>query len=184
MSTLLERLAEIEARARAFEEQLADPSLAGGSADFAKIGKNLAELRPILEATQRYRALHHELEGAKAMLDEADAELRDLAKSETQRLTGACETLESQIEQLLIPKDPTDARDIILEIRAGAGGEEAALFAAELMRMYLRYAERKGWRSEILSLSDADAGGTKEAIISIKGNGVFGQMKHERGVHR
>lgn len=184
MSTLLERLAEIEARARALEEQLADPSLAGGSADFAKVGKSLAELRPILDASERYRALHTELEGAKAMLDESDDELRELAKGEAQRLSTELEALEAQIEQLLIPKDPTDARDVILEIRAGAGGEEAALFAAELMRMYSRYAERKGWRTEILSLSEADAGGTKEAILSIKGSGVFGQMKHERGVHR
>jgi peptide chain release factor 1 len=184
MSELRDRLAEIEGRARALEARLADPSLASQPGEYAKVGKSLGALRPVLDAGRRWSQTVAELEGAQGMLQESDPELRELANAETLRLTEEREQLEAQIKDLLIPKDPNDDKDVILEIRAGTGGDEAALFAADLYRMYSRYAETRGWKIEELSLSEGAAGGFKEAIVSLGGDRVWSRMKHERGVHR
>ncbi len=184
MSDMLERIGEIEARARALEERLAHPEVASVPGEYAKVAKQLGGLRPVLEAGRRYRQVVSEVEGSRDLLAESDPELREMARADVERLTAEREALEAQIRELLLPKDPNDDKDVILEIRAGAGGEEAALFAAELFRMYGRYAESRGWKVEPLSLSETGAGGLKEAIASVSGERVFSRLKHERGVHR
>ncbi|HTF36091.1 MAG TPA: peptide chain release factor 1 [Myxococcota bacterium] len=181
---MLDRIGEIEARARALEERLAEPQVASVPGEYAKVAKQLGGLRPVLEAGRRYRQVVSEIEGSRDLLSEADPELREMARADVERLTGEREALEAEIRALLLPKDPNDEKDVILEIRAGAGGEEAALFAAELFRMYGRYAEAQGWKVEPLSLSETGPGGLKEAIASVSGERVFSRLKHERGVHR
>jgi peptide chain release factor 1 len=184
MSDLLERIGEIEARARALEEHLADPQVVSVPSEYAKLAKQLGGLRPLLDAGRRFRQVVSEVEGSRDLLAESDPELRELARADVERLTREREALEGQIRELLLPKDPDDEKDVILEIRAGAGGEEAALFAAELFRMYGRYAESRGWKMEPLSVSETGAGGFKEVIASVSGERVFSRLKHERGVHR
>ena len=184
MSDLLERIGEIEARARTLEERLADPQVVSVPGEYAKVAKQLGGLRPLLEAGRRFRQVVSEIEGSRDLLAESDPELREMARADVERLTREREALEGQIRELLLPKDPNDEKDVILEIRAGAGGEEAALFAAELFRMYERYAESRGWKVEPLSLSGTGAGGVKEVIASVSGERVFSRLKHERGVHR
>ncbi len=184
MSDLSDRLTEIEARARSLEARLSEPGLAAQPGEYAKVGKQLGGLRPLLEAARRWRLVIAELEDARLLLQETDSELRELAGSEIGRLGAERERLEAQIKELLIPKDPNDDKGVILEIRAGTGGDEAALFAADLFRMYSRYAETVGWKVEPLSLSEGASGGLKEVIASIGGDRVWSRMKHERGVHR
>jgi peptide chain release factor 1 len=184
MSDLLERIGEIEARARALEERLADPQVISVPGEYAKVAKQLGGLRPILDAGRRFRQVVSEIEGSRDLLAESDPELREMARADVERLTREREALEAQIRALLLPKDPDDEKDVILEIRAGAGGEEAALFAAELFRMYGRYAESKAWKVEPLSVSETGGGGIKEVIASVSGERVFSRLKHERGVHR
>jgi len=184
MSDMLERIGEIEVRARSLEERLADPQVASVPGEYAKVAKQLGGLRPVLEAGRRYRQVVSEIEGSRDLLAESDPELREMARADVERLTREREALEAQIRELLLPKDPNDDKGVILEIRAGAGGDEAALFAAELFRMYGRYAESRGWKVEPLSLSETGPGGLKEAIASIGGERVFSRLKYERGVHR
>jgi peptide chain release factor 1 len=184
MSELPRRIEETEARARALEEQLADPALAGRSGEYQALAKELGRLRPLLDAAARYRRLGADLAGARALLEEEDEELRKEARDEIARIEPELAAVERQIRLLLVPRDPNDERDVILEVRSGAGGEEASLFAGELFRMYCRYAERRGFRVEVLSLSESSSGGLKEAIASVSGSGVWSRLKHERGVHR
>jgi peptide chain release factor 1 len=184
MSDLSDRIAEIEARATGLESRLSDPALAAQPGEYAKVGKQLGSLRPVLEAARRWRRAQSELDDARGMLHDADTELRDMAQAEVERLSAEVSALESQIKELLVPKDPNDDKDVILEIRAGTGGDEAALFAADLFRMYTRYAEALGWKVEPLSLSEGAAGGLKEAIASVSGDRVWSRLKYERGVHR
>jgi peptide chain release factor 1 len=184
MSELLDRIEETETRARALEKALADPALASRPMEYASVAKELGGLRALLEVGRRYRRVLTELDDAGGMLREADEELREMARTEVARLTSERERLEQEIRRLLLPKDPNDERDVILEIRAGAGGEEAALFAGDLFRMYSRYAETQGWKIEPLSLSQTGTGGLKEAIASVSGDQVYSRLKHERGVHR
>jgi peptide chain release factor 1 len=178
------RLDEILRRARELEERLADPEVARTPSEFARLAKELGALRPLLETGARWRHVVAELAGAEEMRAESDPELRALAESEVARLTAERETLEKELALLLTPPDPDDARSAILEIRAGAGGEEAALFAAELFRMYSRFAESHGWKVEPLTLSETGSGGLKEVVAGVSGDGVFGRLKYERGVHR
>ena len=184
MSELERRIEETEARARALEEQLADPALAGQTSRYAELAKDLARLRPLLDAGVRYSRAQAELADAREMLDEADEEMRELARGEIERLEPEIEKVIAEIRVLLVPPDPNDERNVILEIRAGAGGDEAALFAGDMLRMYTRYAETRGWKLEPLSISESGPGGVKEAIASISGKRVFSRLKHERGVHR
>jgi peptide chain release factor 1 len=141
---------------------------------------------PIIEASQRRRKVVTGLEQARTMLAEAgaDAEMRALAKEEVDSLEAQLAEIEARINFLLLPKDPNDEKNVILEVRAGTGGDEASLFAAELLRMYLRYAEQRGWKASVVSQSESGAGGIKEAIVSIEGRGAFSRLKHESGIHR
>ena len=184
MADTLERIQDALARYDALEQQLADPALARAPGELARLAKELGALRPLAEAGRRYRSVLADLAGAREMLSEGDPELRALAEGEVAELQARRDALEQEIRILLVPVDPTDQKDAILEIRAGAGGDEAALFAADLLRMYSRYAESRGWKVEPLSLSESGGGGVREAIAAVSGQGVFGRLKFEKGVHR
>src|SRR5690606_3328011 len=144
----------------------------------------MAELQEIVERYRELKAVEDQIAQARELVGSGDAEMAALAQEELAELQPRRDALVDEIKLLLVPKDPNDARNVVLEIRAGTGGEEAALFAAELFRMYARYAERRGWRIEVLSQSDADAGGIKEVIATIEGQKVYSHLKHESGVHR
>ncbi len=182
MSMLIEKLTGIETRYEEINQKLLtvgnDYHLA------ADLGKEKADLDPFIEAIQDYRESLEQLEGAQSLAESADDEMRELSELEIDDLKSRIEDLESQLKRMLVPKDSRDERNVILEIRAGAGGDESGLFAGDLFRMYSRYAERKGWKVEILSLRETGVGGIKEVSALIKGKGAFSQLKYESGVHR
>ncbi len=182
MADYLERIAQTETRIRELEQQLADPDLARQPGQFQKLGRELGGLRPLMEAGERYRTLRRELEDASGLLE--DPEMAELARDEIPGLEEGLAGVEQELRALLMPRDPNDEKSAILEIRAGAGGEEASLFAGELYRMYTRYAEARGWKVDPLSTSGSDTGGLKEVIASVDGRDVFSRLKYERGVHR
>jgi peptide chain release factor 1 len=184
MSDLLDRIGAFETRAARLEEKLADPAVTASPRDYAELAKELAEVRPAAEVARRYRKLLGDLEDTRGMRSDPDAAVRELAESEIVELEAQREALEQEIRALLVPRDPSDDKNVILEIRAGTGGDEAALFAMDLFRMYSRYAEKQGWKVEKLSVSQTDGGGVKEVIATVAGDGVFGRLKYERGVHR
>ncbi|HTX52040.1 MAG TPA: peptide chain release factor 1 [Candidatus Baltobacteraceae bacterium] len=185
MSTLLDKLEAVETRHTGIMEKLSDPAVLADPAQYQRFARLHAELLPIVEQYQRLKKLLRELEDARALLQETiDPEMRELAGAELTDLEAQRTALEASLQLLLLPKDPTDDRNIIVEIRAGAGGEEAGLFAAELLRMYTRYAERQRWRIEMLSGNSTGIGGTKEAIFSLEGRGAYSRLKYESGVHR
>jgi peptide chain release factor 1 len=185
MLQLLERLNAIEQRSAEVLLQMSDPAVVGDQARFQRLAKAHAELEPVVEAYQQYRKLLRGVEEARALLaDSAENDVRELAEAELEELAIKREKLEEELTLLLLPRDPADEKDIILEVRAGAGGDEAALFAAELVRMYSRYAELQRWKTEMLSLSQTGVGGVKEAILSIEGRGAYSRLKYESGVHR
>ena len=184
MLDLLEKIQLFANRARALEEQLARPEIASNPGEYGKLAKELAGLRPAAEAAGVYAKLLGEIADAEALSGDEDEELRELANAELETLREREGEIEQEIRGLLLPRDPNDEKNAILEIRAGTGGDEAALFALDLFRMYSRYAETQGWKIEPLSLSESDAGGIKEVIASVTGSQVFHRLKHERGVHR
>jgi len=184
MSDFLARIEAAEVRARELEAELVDPEVAREPRRYEKLGKELGSLRPLLETGARYRDTLAELEDSRTMLEDPDAELAELARGEVERLVPEREALEARLAELLTPVDPNDEKNAILEIRGGTGGEEAALFAADLFRMYARYAEGRGWKLEPLSSSETGTGGFKEVIAMISGDDVFKRLKFERGVHR
>jgi peptide chain release factor 1 len=160
------------------------PEVASSGEKFRKVSKERAGLEPTVNALRTWRRLVEEIEGNRALLAEKDPELRELAKEELARLEPLVGPAEEQLKLFLVPKDPNDEKDVIVEIRAGAGGDEAGLFAAELMRMYVRYAERRGWRVEIADLSGGNVGGVKDVTLNVSGDAVYSSMKYESGVHR
>ena len=184
VADFLERIAEAEARSRDLETQLSDPDVGKEPRAIEKLGRRLGALRPLLEVGERYRIALAEFGESKTMLEDDDPEMAELARSEVERLEEAISALETELRILLTPKDPNDEKDAILEIRAGTGGDEAALFAADLFRMYSRYAESRNWRVETMSVSETGGGGFKEIIVSISGQDVFSRLKYEKGVHR
>jgi peptide chain release factor 1 len=177
----------IEQILRRFEEL--EATMAGGGLDgdsYARLSREYAELTPVARGAGAWRALRRQLREAEELIDDAgtEAELRALADAEAEELQERLAEAEQQLQLLLLPRDEADERGAILEIRAGTGGEEAALFAGDLLRMYQRFAEASGWRFEVLSLAETDLGGIREAVVSITGRGVFARMKYESGVHR
>lgn len=156
--------------------------MADGGSDFAKLGREYAELRPVVAEIQAYRQLLADIETAQAML--SDPEMKDLAQEELVELRARQPELEAALQLALLPRDKADARPAIIEIRPGTGGDEAALFAGDLLRMYQRYAENKGWNFEIIELSESELGGIKEVVAHVKGTNVFARLKFESGVHR
>ncbi len=184
MSKYLERIAEAKERSREIEGQLADPDVASKPGRIQELAKDLGNLRPVVETGTRYEDVVQQLEDAHAMLDDADPDLVEMARGEATELESELAELDAKLFDLFIPKDPNDEKNAIFEIRAGTGGDEAALFAGDLFRMYTRYAERLGWKVEILSSNETAAGGFKEVIAMIDGRDVFSRFKYERGVHR
>ncbi|RCK80265.1 MAG: Peptide chain release factor 1 [Candidatus Ozemobacter sibiricus] len=165
--------------------KLSDPAVLGNPAELQKIAKKRAELEPIKTAYSEFAAVRRQLEEAEQLLGtETDPEMRAMAEEETVALRKRLAALGQELKLLLIPKDEDDGKNTIIEIRAGTGGEEAALFAADLYRMYSRYADRQGWKCEVMSLSETGLGGIKEVIFGIQGQGVYGKLKFESGVHR
>ena len=179
---LLEKLSGIEERYQEINQQLLE--VGDDYQKAAELGKEKSDLEPLIEAIETYKESLKQLEEADNLLESEDEEMQELAQAEVQRLEAKIENLESRIKKMLLPKDPRDKRNVILEIRAGAGGDEAGLFAGDLFRMYKRYAERKGWKVEILSLNETGVGGIKEVSAIIKGTGAFSKLKYESGVHR
>ena len=185
MSTLTEKLDVVQRRYDEITGRLSEPAVLADPAEYQRLARIHAELSPMVEEYQRLKKLQQELEGARMLLQETiDPELRELAGIELATLTAKQEVLEGSLQLLLLPRDPADERNIILEIRAGAGGEEAGLFAAELLRMYARYAEQQRWKVEMLSNSTTGIGGVKEAILTVEGRGAYSRLKYESGVHR
>ena len=184
MADFLERIAEAEAKIRDLETQLSDPEVGKQQGAIEKLGRRLGSLRPLFDLGQRYRTALAELEGSRAMTEDEDPEMVEMARSEVERLEADVAELETELRVLLTPRDPNDEKNAIFEIRAGTGGDEAALFAADLFRMYVRYAESRGWSIDTLSSSETDGGGFKEIIASISGTDVFSRFKYEKGVHR
>ena len=184
MADFLERIDEALARSRELETQLSDPDIGKEPGAIEKLGKRLGALRPLLEVGERYRTATAELEDARSMLADDDPEMQELARGEIERLEELLPALETELRVLLTPKDPNDEKNAIFEIRAGTGGDEAALFAADLFRMYTRYAESRGWKIDTMSVSETDGGGFKEIIASVSGQDVFSRLKYEKGVHR
>ncbi|HET7169845.1 MAG TPA: peptide chain release factor 1 [Candidatus Limnocylindrales bacterium] len=186
MSDLDAKLAEIAAQYDQVQVELGRPEVTSDPNEIRRLGRELARLEPTVEAFRRLEATRGELAGARELRDatDADDEMRTMARDEVARLEADEERLLDDLKVLLLPRDPNDDRDVILEIRAGAGGEEAALFGAELLRMYLRYAARHRFATEVLSLSETGIDGIKEAIAQIRGDGAYSRLKFEGGVHR
>ncbi len=184
MADFEQRIAQAEARSRELEQLLSDPETASQPAKIQALGKELGQLRPLVEVGARYSQAVSDLADARVMAEDDDAEIAEMARDEIASLEQQIEATEGELRQLLMPRDPNDEKNAILEIRAGTGGDEAALFAADLFRMYTRYAERRGWKVDPLSTSDTGTGGLKEMIASVDGRDVFSRLKYERGVHR
>ncbi len=181
----LERLAAVEADYEALAERMADPAVAGDPAKYREVATRYSELEPLVESYRVFRTAREELVQAREMLaEESDAELRELAQEEVSALEQTIEELDFKIRRMLLPKDPNDEKNVVLEVRAGTGGDEATLFASELFMMYQRLAELRSWAFEIVELSQSEIGGVKEAIANISGRGVYSQLKYESGVHR
>lgn len=182
---MLDKLEQIAQRYEEVEQLLADPALVKDRVRYKDLMREHSHLQETVEAYNSFLAVDRQIADARALLeDERDAEMRQLAKEELRALEEKHETLSELLKSLLVPRDPLDTKDIIMEIRAGTGGDEAALFAADLFRMYSRYAERKEWRIEIMSASSIELGGFKEVIFSISGGSVYENLRYESGVHR
>src|SRR5262249_34230814 len=182
---MFERLNQIESKYDELTRALASPEVIGDSSRYQKTAKAHAELSEIVEKYREYKDLKRGIEESKTMIaEESDAELRAYAQEELSRLEERLAATEAELKILLVPKDPNDEKNVILEIRAGTGGDEATLFAAEIFRMYDRYAESQRWKVEVLSTSESPVGGLKEIIALIEGNRVYSRLKYESGVHR
>ncbi len=181
---MFDKLATVESHYDELMSRLGTPEVHSDGAEFRKAARKLSELEPLVQKYRELKTVEQHIAGAEELARGADAGMRDLAEEELSSLRDRRDTLLQELRVLLIPRDPNDEKNVILEIRAGTGGEEAALFAADLFRMYTRYAERQGWKLDVLSSSDGSAGGLKEAIVSIEGKGVYSRLKYESGGHR
>ncbi|MFJ5964288.1 peptide chain release factor 1 [Bacillus sp. NPDC093026] len=182
---MLDRLKSIEERYEKLNEYLSDPEVVNDPKKLREYSKEQSDIQETVEVYRRYREAYEQLSDAKAMLEEKlDADMRDMVKEEISELTAETERLEDKLKILLIPKDPNDDKNVIVEIRGAAGGEEAALFAGNLYRMYSRYAEMQGWKTEVMEASVTGTGGYKEIIFMINGKGAYSKLKFENGAHR
>ena len=182
---MLEKLESVSEHFKELTDKLSNPAVISNQAEFQKVAIKRSELEPVVELYKEYKEKVDALNGAKEMLEvEEDPEMKEMAELEISELQPEVEKIEAQLKVLLIPKDKDDSKNTIVEIRAGTGGDEAALFAADLYRMYSRFAERQGWKCELMSMSETGIGGIKEVVFSIQGNGAFGRLKFESGVHR
>jgi len=181
---LLRRLEGLVKRYGELQEELSKPEVIKDVQRYRELSKELKELQEVKELYETYERLKEELSQAKELLSSPEEELRELAREELERTSAQLKSLEERLKAFLVPRDPNDAKNVILEIRAGAGGEEAALFAADLFRMYQKYAEEKGWKVSVLSSNRTGLGGYKEVIALIEGEGAYSRLKYESGVHR
>ena len=182
---MFERLDQLETRYQELERSLASPEVISDSGKYQKAAKAHSELTPVVEKYREYKDLKRGIEESKAVLaEEKDAEMRAYAQEELDKLEERAVAVEQELKVLLLPKDPNDEKNIVLEIRAGTGGDEATLFAAEMFRMYTRFAETQRWKVEVLSTSESGVGGLKEVIAIIEGDRVYSRLKYESGVHR
>jgi peptide chain release factor 1 len=181
---MFKKVKDIEERFSQLEGELSRPEIINDRKVYQKYAKEHSLLSPIVNTFRKYLSVQEEIENNQTFLNDSDTEIRKLAREEIETLKSTLEQLEETLRILLLPKDPNDEKNVILEIRAGTGGEEAALFAADLFRAYTRYAETKRWKTEILSQSSSGIGGFKEVVLLIEGQGVYSLLKHESGVHR
>src|SRR3990172_6741593 len=181
---MLDKLAEVEKRYEQLESLLRDPQILHKQREYSKVAKERAELEEIVTCYREWRKVEQEIQENRELLNENDEAIRELAKEEVSVLRERKEAIESRIKILILPKDPNDSKNVILEIRAGTGGGGAALFAASLFRMYSRYAEWRGWRVEVMNSNPTGLGGLKEIIVLIEGKGAYSRLKFESGVHR
>lgn len=185
MDQFVAKLEEIEKTYRELEEKLGDPNVLSDQSTFKRLAKTRRQLEPTMDRFSQWRDVARQIEGAQEILrTENDKDLREMAEAELSELKGRHVTLGEQLKLDLLPKDPNDERDIIVEIRAGTGGDEASLFAGDLSRMYLKYAERMRWNAELVDKNDGEVGGFKEVIMKVSGDAVYSRMKFESGVHR
>jgi peptide chain release factor 1 len=181
---MIDRLAELEQRHEEVGRELSTPEAAANPQRLAELGRELARLEPIVAGLREWRAVREELEATRDMANDPDEEMRAMARDELDRLEARSAELQEGLRLQLVPRDPNDGRDVIVEVRAGAGGEEASLFAADLFRMYARYAERRRWKVEVMTTSESESGGFKEIIAEVRGDGAYSRLKFESGVHR
>jgi peptide chain release factor 1 len=182
---MFERLDQIEAKYEELTQALASPEIMSDSQKYQKTAKSHSEISPVVEKYREYKDVRKGIEESRAMVaEETDADLRAYAQEELDRLEKRVGEIEAELKVLLLPKDPNDDKNVVLEIRAGTGGDEATLFAAEVFRMYMRYAETQRWKVEVLSTSESGVGGLKEVIALVEGHGAYSRLKYESGVHR
>ncbi|MCK9618517.1 MAG: peptide chain release factor 1 [Lentimicrobiaceae bacterium] len=182
---MLEKLAAIYQRYLEIEQEMNDPAVMSDMKNYVKLSKDYKDLQPVIDAYNQYTAVLDNIKSAKEMLyNEKDEDFRAMAKDELNELTLRKEQLDENIRLMLIPADPQDRKNAIVEIRAGTGGDEASIFAGDLYRMYLKYCENKGWKAEVVDYTEGTMGGYKEVIFNVSGENVYGQMKYESGVHR
>lgn len=181
---MFDKIEELARRHQELEALLADPTVLSNQIEFRKLNREHSELSPLVAAYRAYRKVLTEIADNRELLEEPDEEIREMAEAEIEQLEVRKDELEGDIKVLLLPKDPNDDRSVVLEIRAGTGGEEAALFAADLFRMYSRFAESNRWKVEIISVSESDLGGFKEIVALVEGQGVYAKLKYESGTHR
>lgn len=185
MSSLLNKLEEINARYKEIEQLIVDPEVIADMKRYVKLNKDYKDLQPIVKAYKDYKNVLDNIDTAKEMLNgESDPEMKEMAKEELETLQNKQENLEEEIRVLLIPKDPQDNKNAVMEIRAGTGGDEASIFAGDLYRMYTHYCEQKKWKIELIDYTEGTVGGYKEIIFNVTGDNVYGTLKYESGVHR
>jgi len=182
---ILDKLQGVKTRFEEVGELITQPNIIHDMKRFIQLNREYKELEPVVSAYNEYKNLLSNIDDAKTILaNEKDEEMRDMAKEELDILTARVDPLEEEIKILLLPSDPEDAKNAVLEIRAGTGGDEASIFAGDLYRMYMKFCEDKGWKTEISNFTEGTAGGYKEIILSVHGEGVYGILKYESGVHR
>ncbi len=185
MNSLLNKLSAIKDKYEYIQEQLSDPSVTSNMDKFMKINKEYKNLEPIAKAHDEYKLLLEGISECKEILEISDdPDLKEMAKEELGELLEKQEPMEEEIRKLLIPKDPEDEKDVIIEIRSGTGGDEAAIFAGDLYRMYERFIDKMGWKKELISLNESEAGGYSKIFLEVSGDGVYGKLKYESGTHR
>ncbi len=177
LEKLMERFEEVSGL-------LSDPDIIADQKQFRSLSKEYAELEAVVKAYRAYRASEQELESARALLDDGDPEMREMGAEEARHAQQRIDELDEELQRLMLPRDPRDGADVYLEIRAGTGGDEAALFAGDLFKMYSRYADQRGWKVEIVSASEGEHGGYKEVIAQVSGDDVYSRLKFESGAHR
>jgi len=181
---MFDKLTSVESRYDELMARLGTTEVQSDAAEYKKSAKALSELEPLVQKFRQFKSVEQDIAGAEELFRSADADMRELAGEELKSLAGRRDGILQELKLLLVPKDPNDEKNVILEIRAGTGGDEAALFAGDLFRMYTRYAERQGWKIDVMSSNESGTGGLKEAIVSIEGRGVYSRLKYESGVHR